>query len=357
MKNFKTFKFLFIAVLLNSSLLISCASVQYNINEQPAESVPYPDASFAVITDLHVWDPALGSEEARFLAVLDGTSKQFLDSIPFLDNAIDKIIETGVSFVLVCGDLTKDGELHNHMILAEKLKRLTDAGIDVLVVPGNHDINSGKAVRYTEENTERVPNVSDIEFAGIYSGFGFNKALERDKGSLSYVTEPVEGLWILSIDSCRYREQSSTRPQITAGGLSQETVNWITSILTKAQNQNKAVIVMMHHRVVPYAGVSENNAANFLIRDYESFGNLLASWNVRVVFTGHSHAQTINRVDFRGRYLYDIQTGALVSSPAVVRFIEISDNVMSISSDPADNAFSAGESFMTNSNNFFRIAF
>lgn len=114
-----------------------------------------------------------------------------------------------LDFVLVPGDLTKDGEKICHEKFAEIFRRLTDNGIPVYVIPGNHDINNPHAVRFIGDKTEPVETVTPEEFALIHSDFGYADALYRHKSSLSYVAEPVEGVWLFAIDSSKYRKEHS----------------------------------------------------------------------------------------------------------------------------------------------------
>jgi hypothetical protein len=52
---------------------------------------------------------------------------------------------------------------------------------------------------------------------------------------------------------------------------------------------------------------------------------MFAAYGVRVVFTGHYHAQDITLLKTgSGKFLYDIETGSLVSAPCSVRTVEIS---------------------------------
>ena len=185
-------KTIFIAAVI---LCVSCAKgLNYDFNSGTGTGPAYPDTFFAVISDIHIYDPSLGTSGAAFEKTMSSDRKLLLDGIDLLDFAIDEIIASQVNFVLVTGDLTKDGELINHRLAAEKLKRLLDANIAVFVVPGNHDINNPDAVRYDGDKTEAVITISDKEFASIYGAFGFNSSLFRDDDSLSYVVEPVEGL-------------------------------------------------------------------------------------------------------------------------------------------------------------------
>ncbi|MCL1912206.1 MAG: metallophosphoesterase, partial [Leptospirales bacterium] len=197
--------FLNAATLICIVLASACAKdrIQYNYNKETGTVCPYPNAFFAVISDTHIYDPSLGSSGAAFERAISSDQKLLLNGIDLLDYAAKVVINSGVRFVLVSGDLTKDGELINHRLMAKKLRRFTDAGIAVYVVPGNHDINNFDAVRYDGNETYPLPSINAEDFARIYGDFGFNAALMRDDNSLSYVAEPVKGLWLPCIDSCR----------------------------------------------------------------------------------------------------------------------------------------------------------
>lgn len=52
-------------------------------------------------------------------------------------------------------------------------KGLSEAGIEVAVIPGNHDINNPDARRYTADGTEKVESITADEFRDIYADFGY----------------------------------------------------------------------------------------------------------------------------------------------------------------------------------------
>jgi len=316
------------------AITFSCAKekvvINYNNNTKAWTPPAYPDAFFAVISDTHIYDTSLGTSGAAFQETMNSDRKLLLDSQDLLDYAISEIIESKVNFVLVCGDLTKDGELVNHTVVAEKLKKLTSAGIAVYVVPGNHDINNPDAVRYVKNTTEPVVSITANDFARIYGDFGFNAAITRDDDSLSYVVEPVEGLWLLAMDDCRYRENVQGGHEIVSGKIGQKTADWTASVLREAASNNKAVIAMMHHGVVEHWKGQKKLHPDYLIQEFVSFGSFLASWDVRAVFTGHYHAQDIARAEYNGKVIYDIETGSLVTAPCPMRYVEIKDNSLNI---------------------------
>ena len=315
----------------------------------------YPDANFAVISDLHIYDPALGSDGAAFEAAMESDRKLLLDGIDLLDYAIGDILRSDAQFALISGDLTKDGELVNHTLLAENLSRLTDAGIQVYVVPGNHDVNNPDAVSYSGDNTTSVETVSADDFARIYADFGYGGALERDPDSLSYIAEPVPGLLLLAIDACRYRENRPGQNEIVGGKISQATADWIAKVLGEAARNGKAVMVLTHHGIAEHWDGQRKLHPNYLIDDYRHVGEFLASYGVRLAFTGHYHAQDITKGVFAdGKYLYDVETGSLITAPCPIRYCSLQDNSFSVESVTVADKLYPGTDFAQNAADFVK---
>ncbi|MFQ8842968.1 MAG: metallophosphoesterase family protein [Clostridium fessum] len=59
-----------------------------------------------------------------------------------MDAFLDDMKEEDPDLLILSGDLTLDGEKASHEELAELLEGLSEAGIEVAVIPGNHDINN-----------------------------------------------------------------------------------------------------------------------------------------------------------------------------------------------------------------------
>ena len=194
-----------------STLALACATSP-PVYRPPAQAsavsdsrAVYPETAFVVITDPHVYDSSLGVTGSAFQAYLDRDRKLLRESVEIFETAVAAAAEEAADFVIVCGDMTKDGERVNHLLAAETLGRLTRAGKKVFVVPGNHDVANGEAVRFIGDRTEPVPTVSPEAFVDIYGDYGYKAALDRDPTSLSYLAEPVPGLWLLAVDSCKWR--------------------------------------------------------------------------------------------------------------------------------------------------------
>lgn len=95
---------------------------------------------------------------------------------------------------------------------------------------------------------------------------------------------------LILADSNDYgKEESSTAPA-TAGFLGKEQRKWIKEQLQYASQNNLRVIFCMHHNLYAH-----NPAVNkgYVVDDYRELRKLLAQYNVKLVFSGHIHAQNI----------------------------------------------------------------
>ena len=329
-----------------SGIVKNQPKIQFAFNKAVTVPPPvYPDAEFAVISDLHLYDSALGMGGTAFEAVMMSDRKLLLDSVDLLEYAIDEIIKSEAQFVLISGDLTKDGELACHTLTANKLERLAQAGINTYVIPGNHDVNNPEAESYSGDTATPVPNISADDFARIYADFGYGNALKRDAGSLSYVTEPVDGLWLLALDACRYGENKPGGEEIIGGKINQATADWIAGVLAEAASLGKAVMAMSHHGIVEHWEGQSKLHPDYLVDEYERYGEFLASYDVRIVFTGHYHAQDITRADFGGKYIYDIETGSLITAPCPIRFLSLHGGELTVRSETAVDKLRPGLDF------------
>ncbi|WP_005035941.1 metallophosphoesterase family protein [Holophaga foetida] len=157
-------------------------------------------------------------------------------------------------------------------------------------------------------------------FKQIYQDCGYGDAISQDPSSLSYVAEPVPGLWVFALDSCDYADNLTNGTPTTAGRLSQATQAWVLGLLPVAKASGKSVIGMMHHGVVEHYTGQGTQFSEYLVSDYGTVGKTLADAGLKVIFTGHFHANDISQADFTSSKLYDCETGSLVTAPSPYRF-------------------------------------
>jgi len=102
----------------------------------------------------------------------------------------------------------------------------------------------------------------------------------------------------------------------------------------------------MHHGIMEHYLGQQKNYGEYIMDDYEEVAKLFANYNARMVFTGHYHAQDITEKKYdNGKFVFDIETGALVTYPCPFRVVTISKDQMatireelvtSIKSHPTD---------------------
>lgn len=288
------------------------------------KEISYPATTFAVFADNHFYDPDLGTDSPAFYRdlVQNRDIKLIKDSPEILEQALEEVAALEVDFLLICGDLTKDGEASSHRLLAQKLKEYSQRGLKILLINGNHDVNNHRAKCYRGGRRERVENVSAPRFAALYERQGYGDAVHRDPHSLSYAAEPVPGLWVLCLDTCLwqrgYREEGRLHPR---------TLDWVQSLIQKAQREGKALLGMMHHGLLEHYRNNKKFYSAYVIDDYREIAQMLARGGVKVVFSGHFHSQDIALLtaDDGKTFVYDVETGSLATYPCPYRLVSIDD--------------------------------
>lgn len=291
----------------------------------------FPSVRIAVLSDVHYFDPSLGTTGSAFENYVGHDRKLLAESESILKSAIAAVKSENPDFVLITGDLTKDGELSSHLKASQYFKELEENGKKVFVIPGNHDIRNFNASSYSGSSVSRVDNISAEDFSRIYKDFGYDEALERDRNSLSYIVEPVEGLRILAIDASRYKE--NVTGSITGGTISTETLSWIKEKLNQARTEGVTVIGMMHHALLEHFPGQKQLLNEYVIDNWQQIASEMADLGLEVIFTGHMHVQdAVSYTTPAGKTIFDIETGSLVTYPNPYRIVQLSrDGTLNIS--------------------------
>lgn len=282
-----------------------------------------PEIKIAIISDIHYMDKSLLVKDGpAFQAYLAKDPKLLEYSSAIFDAAVQDIVSKKPDLVLIPGDLTKDGERISHEKVAQQLRYLNRQGIKVLITVGNHDVNNPETSRYISDRTKQTPTVSADRIPFIYATCGYNDALSRDPNSLSYVNEPVPGLWIITIDANRYAE--NTDKCITGGVIKPETLAWVLEQLAAAQAGGKTVIGMMHHGLVEHYQGQNSVDPGYVIENPEADINSLIDAGLKIILTGHYHATDITKKTHDGKFVFDVETGSTVTYPCTYRMLTIS---------------------------------
>lgn len=274
-----------------------------------------------VLSDIHLLAPSLHDDSKAAWQLAAADLKLALASDTIMLRTTDWIIGQRPQLVLITGDLTHNGARASHDRLCAHLSRLKQAGIGVLVIPGNHDINSPNARRYLGDKAVPTATITREEFAQIYEPFGYGDNARRDPASLSYACEPLPGLVVLGIDSNRDQENrlvargDSADVYHNAGRVNPLTLQWLQQQARDARRQGKRVIAMMHHHLLEHIDGEARFLPNYIVDGHEQVAQVLEQCGVHAVFTGHLHitdAVTDGAVT-------DIATGSATMWPMPVR--------------------------------------
>lgn len=280
----------------------------------------------AIISDPHLYYRGLGTTGPYFEEYLKSQCyKMEAESEAILESALNIIIRSDAQVVLIPGDMTNNGEEVNHKLMVSHLKKLTDAGKQVVVINGNHDILNPDAKSYAHGTAlpVRMPSITPAEFRKLYSAFGYDKAVDKDTKSLSYTIDLADDVRLIAIDSCQY--SLDNEHHITKGDISGDKLTWVEKQIKDAKDHGKIVLGMMHHGIVPHFSTQTAMFPGFVVDNYMALQADFSSWGLQVMFTGHFHSQDLSGKYFADkRYMLEIETGSLINYPVPIRFVEVS---------------------------------
>lgn len=313
-------------------ICIALASCTDNISK-PVD--PESEYTIFVMSDIHVMAPELlVSKGSAFENYVKTDPKLLEESGEVLQAVVDIVLEKKPDLVLIPGDLTKDGEMVSHQLVVSILKPIRTAGIPVVVIPGNHDIDNPEGVYFLGDETRHAERTSPQQFAQLYTDYGYARPeTVRDPASLSYTCEPLEGLVLLCLDSNLYEENlfvergADADHNQTAGRIREATLEWMWQQADAACAAGKQMVAMMHHNAVEHYDGQAMLQAPYVVRDYKQVAEGMMQHGIHLVLTGHQHLQDIAqyRTATAGKddCLTDISTGATVSYPNVWRTITV----------------------------------
>jgi len=121
---------------------------------------------------IHFADLHLGVESYGRIDPASGLSSRFLDFLSALDQLVDYALENRVDLVLFCGDAYKsrDPSQTQQREFAKRVKRLSQSGIPILLLIGNHDLPNaiGRATTTEIFNTLAIKNVYVANRPDVY---------------------------------------------------------------------------------------------------------------------------------------------------------------------------------------------
>ena len=262
--------------------------------EETKETLPGDGDTFVqqkviVATDLHYLAEKLAGNRCQsFMTAVESSDGRVLQyGWEILDAFLDDVIEEDPDLVILTGDLTLNGEKESHEELADKLEVLSKHGIEVAVIPGNHDINNHYARKFTSDGTVKTDVITADEFSSIYADYGYVAADNRDPASLSYLYKLDDYYWLLMLDSCQYEPENKVE-----GRIKESTLAWMDEQLLKAREQGIFVLPIAHHNLLAQSRMYTTQCA---MDNNKEVISLLQKYELPLFFSGHLHVQRIRK--------------------------------------------------------------
>ena len=293
-------RYAFLAALLIVALLLTGCAVETEIVVPENTPLPEPEGlRIAVASDLHL-NPDNTEKGEEVYAVL--YSPELLDAL--LWDARQQEAE----ILLLTGDLVNDGKQHRLDLLAEKLHQAEETGMDVYVLPGNHDLGPA----------------TQTDFAATLEDFGFAEAFSRDPASLSYCVIR-DGLMILMMDTGGYGARcidlpGAEIPESEDAFFSEKTLSWVERMLKTAGERDLHVLCAGHYNLL--TDISRQPESGFFVENGPQFADLLREYRVPLYLSGHMHT----RGYYRENGLSELLTEYLLSYPTGYSILDLTES-------------------------------
>jgi DNA repair exonuclease SbcCD nuclease subunit len=276
-----------------------------------------PDLKITVMSDPHMLvEEQIASYGSAAYQDQDADAQKMINiSEAIIKTAIDDFIRSDSDILIVPGDITQDSSVISHTAFEAEIRRAEDAGKQVYIMPGNHDINHGSSMFGTETEQE-IESISADDFTKLYSDYGYSEAVSRDPLTLSYAVDINKKYRLISIDTAYHpgfspisfegikRNDSDLTPELTS---------WTINELNKAYSEGMTPIAMTHFPVVNHLGASVGSlslAESSAVNGAAEFAEALADAGLKYLFTGHMHTQDIiSYTSASGKYAVRYRNG------------------------------------------------
>lgn len=356
----------------------------------------------AVISDPHVQDVIGHPELLRSLDEQVQSTRLFNENIFAFRAALDDVASRDIRLVIISGDLTDDGQDVAQRAMKNILDEYANRyGMRFFVAPGNHDpaspfgkpltakgLLSADGSRYTMVGDSSLyrpgykvsplayglghkemvecyssygyyPQPEDKYWATPYSSYsyeGYTYSAAAQESSLtqrmftyagnikayesSYVVEPVEGLWLLSIDSGVYLPDNNGKFRNSGVAGYNNTIehkpylmSWIKHVCDDAKRLGKRVIAFSHFPLLDF----NSRASEALERSWgrskfdierlptENVGRAMFEAGIRLHFAGHMHIYQSEKLTIGNETMYNIQVPSLATCVPSYRLLTLKE--------------------------------
>lgn len=201
-----------IAMIAVMCVSLVCLTVSQNVQAEAASEFTESGDTISIghITDTHyyalrlcyTYGDAIETDDIDYFYnwVMNKSTKMWLESATSFENSL-KTLETKMpDYVVLSGDCVQDGELVNHIDVANKLRKLqnevrkTKPNFQVFVIMGNHDLYNPDTFRF--DNTgykESTYYATRLEIAKVYAGLGYPNMTEDEASEFYAPLKDIDG--------------------------------------------------------------------------------------------------------------------------------------------------------------------
>lgn len=295
-----------ISILLVLTMIFSISAMMSYAAEESVSFIIASDTHYSKITEtvkrnVTVAPAPASVENEETYAHAVATGQLRYESEAVLDAFLSQAAASDEKYVIISGDLTDSGSETDAAAMVEKLKAFeTSSKKSVFVIPGNHDV-----ISFTK-----------AQFKEYYKDFGYDKAIAQDSASASYTVDIDGGYRLLMIDT--------TGEKLSGHQLDEARVNWIKAQCQKAKSDKKHLVAVMHHNLLQHFAFDFMHEGA-VISNIFGLEDLFCEYDVKYVFSGHSHAQDIMKYENdNGKVFYEVVTAALNLFPVSYRVVDFS---------------------------------
>lgn len=317
-----------IKVLQTTVVVLIAAAILASVFVGVVVKIKEPDFTFMVISDVHMFlEKHVGNRNEAYLAYETEKAGKLLHlSECIFRSTVDYILQKKPNALLITGDISDTHSLEDYYVIAAELKRLKDAGIDVYVVPGNHDTAASPSLTF--EGGSRAPSqgATLADFVSIYADFGYNQAIAKDTNSGSYVVDLNENYRLIAIDADGSQDSDEKTRELLA---------WVVEQTKKSVQDGKTPLGMIHFPILGHFGsfLDGLELGNTNVRLKQEFREGLVAAGMNYIFTGHMHANDISSFTNENGTLYDIETSALPNYPSPIRVVSCTEDTMELKTE------------------------
>ena len=273
----------------------------------------------AVATDMHYLSSSLveGGELIYEVAV-NGDGKMNHVCREISEAFVFEMAQLKPDFLIISGDMSLNGGKVSHEDFVKLIAPLEELGVNILAIPGNHDMDKEYAVNYIDGGAVKAEPLSFEDFNALYAPFGPDIAISSDGQTFSYAVQAGDELRIIMLDANSYG----------AGTVKKPTLEWLKQQLEEAQAAGDKVITVSHQNLYAH-----NRLLSF---GYELYNSdellaLLEQYGVLCHLSGHIHSQSVKE-----GAVPEIVTSSLVVAPCQYGLIEYDGKSLSYNTAETD---------------------